>query len=246
METSTTHTSWHVERLIAFFLFLLFFLPFVASGEEILLTGTFHEDEVRQRSSDDWLALTATGNGWMLQPVRVSIEKAVDPMVDEEGAAMTGRQVTAMPVDEPLLLVRGQRVSPGVVTAAVPDTADLRLQSTSALRFGTSTYQLRFRCGGAKDDSGDVRCSLDLELGDTIQTLAYYSAMRDEQQTLTFTGEVTPTVIWAGDLDRDGQLDLLLDTSDHYNQYAPTLYLSSAARKGQLMARVALFRSTGC
>jgi hypothetical protein len=60
MENRHASNSWRIERWIAFVLFLLFFLPFVARGEEILLTGSFHHGEVRQRSSDDWLALTET------------------------------------------------------------------------------------------------------------------------------------------------------------------------------------------
>ena len=46
-------------------------------------------------------------------------------------------------------------------------------------------------------------------------------------------------LLWAGDLDRDGRLDLLLDLSEHYNMSLPTLFLSSAAADSDLVAPVA-------
>ena len=53
-------------------------------------------------------------------------------------------------------------------------------------------------------------------------------------------------ILWAGDIDRDGRLDLLIDMSNHYNVSAPTLFLSSHAGKGQLVARVASLGLSGC
>jgi hypothetical protein len=52
--------------------------------------------------------------------------------------------------------------------------------------------------------------------------------------------------LWAGDLDLDGSLDLLLDTSDHENVTEMRLFLSSAAKHGQLVSEVAKFTRVGC
>ena len=244
METSSP--TYRLERWIAFFLFLLFFLPFVARGEDLLLTGTFHQDEVTHASSDDWLALVSTPRGWMLQPVGVVIERDHDPIVDLEGE-MTGKRVTAIAVDEPLLLVRGRRLGPGAVTPAMPDAADLRLQEPATLRLGGVASTLRYRCNEkVEDEYGFFPCALQLVTGTSVQTLATYSSMRDEHNNLLLAGSASPTVLWAGDLDHDGRLDLVIDTSWHYNLYAPSLYLSSAAAPGQLVAKVATFSSAGC
>ncbi|MEM7512736.1 MAG: hypothetical protein AAF388_17515, partial [Bacteroidota bacterium] len=58
--------------------------------------------------------------------------------------------------------------------------------------------------------------------------------------------ETRVEILWSGDIDRDGELDLLINTSHHYNLYLPTLYLSSRAEKGKLLRRMASFRATGC
>lgn len=52
-------------------------------------------------------------------------------------------------------------------------------------------------------------------------------------------------LLWAGDLDGDGKLDLLLQ--DHgYNRSSIRLFLSSAAHPGRALREVAQFYKTGC
>lgn len=52
---------------------------------------------------------------------------------------------------------------------------------------------------------------------------------------------------WAGDLDRDGQLDLIYNLAGHYTETRLALYLSSAAKPGELVGLVARWDgSCGC
>ncbi len=53
-------------------------------------------------------------------------------------------------------------------------------------------------------------------------------------------------LLWAGDIDRDGIPDLLIDTSNHYNISTIALFLSSKADKGKLYKKVAIFETIGC
>jgi hypothetical protein len=55
-----------------------------------------------------------------------------------------------------------------------------------------------------------------------------------------------PNLIWAGDLDGDGALDLLIDLSDHYNMLRPTLYMSRKRGGRTLLEPVAAHESVGC
>ena len=77
------------------------------------------------------------------------------------------------------------------------------------------------------------------------QALFTYSAYFEGTQRL-WESDNGPFVLWAGDLDLDGRLDLLLDTSDHENVNEMRLFLSSAAKPGQFVSEVALFRQLGC
>ncbi len=50
------------------------------------------------------------------------------------------------------------------------------------------------------------------------------------------------SVVWAGDLDRDGIIDLIIDdVDDGYNRYVWALYLSSEAEPGSIVKMVASF-----
>lgn len=55
-----------------------------------------------------------------------------------------------------------------------------------------------------------------------------------------------PSLLWAGDLDGDGKLDLIMDTTDNYNVRNVTLFLSTKAKPGKLVEKVVSHESTGC
>ena len=50
-------------------------------------------------------------------------------------------------------------------------------------------------------------------------------------------------IVWAGDLDRDGQLDLVVNLHRKYSWYPYRLLLSSFAANGQLVGDAALFET---
>jgi hypothetical protein len=58
-----------------------------------------------------------------------------------------------------------------------------------------------------------------------------------------FVDEPHYDVIWAGDLDRDGQLDLVVNLHRKYSWHPYRLLLSSLASKGQLVGDAALFET---
>jgi hypothetical protein len=57
----------------------------------------------------------------------------------------------------------------------------------------------------------------------------------------------SPQVVWMGDLDRDGQLDLFLHDATHESgAQSWTLYLSSQAKGKHIFGRAAQFWIPGC
>jgi hypothetical protein len=84
--------------------------------------------------------------------------------------------------------------------------------------------------------------------GDTRQALFELSASRAKGSATPWVvgNDALPQLLFAGDLDRDGRLDLLIDTTDHYNVSKPTLFLSSAAYKGVFLRRVSEHVAVGC
>jgi hypothetical protein len=56
-----------------------------------------------------------------------------------------------------------------------------------------------------------------------------------------FVDEPHFLIEWAGDIDGDGRLDLVTNLNAKYSLHPVTLWLSSTARRGQLVGRVAVF-----
>lgn len=236
--------DYRLERWIAFLLFLLFFLPFVANADEILYTDLFHGDEVTAKSGEPFLALVCTGAGCVLQPVKVQVTPEFDPIVDAEDER-TGKRVSAAGVDEHVYLLKSKRLHPGVVTTATPASTELLpVSKPQTITLGTSKYRLHYRCGSAPDPEGFVDCALVLEAQGVTQVLASFPALSDGGKLNPL--DIEQYVMFAGDLDHDGKLDLLANVSGHWNEWRPALFLSSAAKEGELVARVAELVATGC
>lgn len=51
---------------------------------------------------------------------------------------------------------------------------------------------------------------------------------------------------FAGDIDGDGIIDFIIDTSRHYNQLSPTLYLSKPAKEKGSVIPIAIQNTVGC
>lgn len=93
------------------------------------------------------------------------------------------------------------------------------------------------------DGSGE--CPLVAAEGGRRQVLASFTIYRP-QPNLEFAAEANPRLLWAGDLDRDGRLDVLIDLSNHYSVSRPTLFLSAPATGDDKLRKVAEFVTTGC
>lgn len=82
--------------------------------------------------------------------------------------------------------------------------------------------------------------------GATKQLVFSTVGMPDMQGNPNGGGEITPFVHWAGDLDGDGKIDLLLDIpydmsdqTQYYCEISERLYLSSSARSNEVLYKAA-------
>jgi hypothetical protein len=231
MEPETN--DYRLERWIAIILSLLFFLPFVARGEEILYTSTYHPNEIQTTTGESFLALIS-GDETSLESTTVAVAAVRGP-----GRDQTLTRVEA-PDFEDVFLVRGSRLSAGPVIPADPTPAARRTRASFAL--GATLYEVRCNCSPHADPDGFIDCTLWLEHDGRNQVLLRFPVIYEgELET-----DVLERVAFAGDLDRDGRLDLIADVSGHWNEWRVVLFLSSAAEEGDLVAQVAEFRSNGC
>jgi hypothetical protein len=219
---------------------------FAGSPVELLRTGSFHGDEVAPNSAGPWFALVFDSDGAHLQSAEVSITAEVDPLLDDEGEA-SGRAVTITPPIEAVVLLRGiATLKPGRIPTALIDQT-IERGDTVAVSVGPRHYTFAMHCvrHAPFDSQQQQDCHLTLEEGTAESSLFTYLAYSDGDQ-MQWGSERTPMVIWAGDIDGDDRLDVLLDTSNHSNGEDTTLYLSSLAAPGQVVKSVASFASFGC
>ncbi len=224
------------------FLLLAFALP---GAHALQPPGTFHRGEAVARHGERWLALRVQADDARLETARLRVKTVFDELLDAEGEA-TGAEVGSDKTDV-VTYLRGAGLHAGpVVRARSEDTAGDSGLVAQTLTLDDKTYQLATRCEAAVAESRFL-CGIALIEGRHSQTLVRMTAQRGEGATGFMLGDdASPHVIFAGDLDRDGKLDLIFDTTDHYNLSRPVLFLSGAAEGDELLHAVAEHSAVGC
>jgi hypothetical protein len=180
----------------------------------------------------------------------VTVRPVFDGMLDDPGQA-SGREVSSMLDDAHVVaFLRGPGLRAGTVEPATvaPGDDDSPLPHYT-IAFHGRVYRIRTQCD---PDSGEpvegqlqFDCRIVLSGVAGPQTLARMRGYRDGA-AVHVGDDATPALLFAGDLDRDGELDLLFDVTDHYNKLQPTLFLSSPAATGEGLLQAAQFTQVGC
>jgi hypothetical protein len=211
---------------------------------DILPTGVFHNDEVAPNSDKKvWFGLLRSNVTYRVAKTMINVTSVNDPILDEENEK-SGWEVSTSSDDSCLLLI-GNLTLPEreVQRVAVPEyiypgdsvsfthldvnytfvaTGEKRKVQESPLWYEVWNYKLYFK----SEKGGKVNKSL------LVATPNF-----DDKMIM---------IIFAGDIDGDEILDLIIDTSRHYNGTTLTLYLSKQADKGEVLKPVGAHSSVGC
>lgn len=215
-----------------------------AAAVELLAPGEALGDATMVGRSR-WLGLYVDGRVFELRSVDVEIE-AFDGDV-AGGSVAVGVTVPDSPV--PLLLLRGGSIAAGSVPTAFAGLAAIPRGGSISLDLdGESSTLLVEAAKGLAED--DVPARMVLIRGREEQVIA----VADDSDEIypafgVYLDGLLPRLVWAGDLDGDRRLDLVLEAITSEGNRILSLYLSSEARGGELVrvgARAELFAPSGC
>jgi len=226
-----------------------------APAQKLLMTGHFHGDEVQAKSGEIWLGLFRTRNGgYELRNTKIKVDREYDGIVDfgDKEVKTTGKALS-VPHGDPIFLVRGlSELKPGRVATAAPtqpyrksEALDRHLTcgQTITLKFKNQCARLIVSGRPVKDKDGYDWQSFGYKV--TLQCTGRSQVIYGSDDCHVYI-DGSPSLIWAGDLDGDGRIDLFIDMTNHYNVSAPTLFLSSKAGRGRQVKKVAGFWCCGC
>ena len=221
----------------------------------LLQPGVYHGDEFPEfaESGQSWLGLVQDEGQYSLVPMKISVATVHDGIVDEAGE-MTGKALTVDVAAEVVMLVPIDELEPGPVVAAEDTTV-----------FGTFLYpgqQRRLYAGKGVDDLdylvyGRVEPHVQKSWA-TLRILDYGISVvcqdqfgdHVERKIVSIdqaSEDGAPRLLFAGDLNRDGHFDLLMDLTTHYNVSHPALFLSRVGSDGApTWEKVAELLTTGC
>jgi len=221
-----------------------------AASPQLLVPGNHYSGRVNTVTGETWLGLFRSDSGWALETTDVTVVAIPNPCTDT-GNQKTGRRVGVSRPDSPLFLVRNApSLEPGAAQAAV--TGVMRLYPGERREFDLGSPAVRWAIAAY----GSVPAPRPGGAGDYAITEYSLVASRTPWTTweplFTFrapdagTGlRSPPTVLWAGDVSGDGNLDVFMDLTAGDLPGPLALYLSYPGGS-QLMRKVAEYQPGHC
>lgn len=219
----------------ALLLLPMFFQSKTSPGSTVQIwsSGAMHPNEVLGKTGETWYGLFNVKTGFELLPTKITV------LDSSTVAGLYQKYVRTDRDTDPVFLIRG--------------LPELWRGPVKTVFFGY--FQPRPSNGIALFVSNELMSQYNLYVTgkESTETISDYELILSHQQTKqvlssrnpTYT-EALPTLRWAGDLDGDGKLDILVDMTDHYNASETTLFLSSRAAPNELVKKVASHRKIGC
>ena len=213
------------------FVFCLLFSSGAYAEPSLLMEGLFHSDEVDVQDGDDVWVLYKDGKKSYLKQDKVSVALKFDEVVDQEGQMSAKDVVLHNPMDDVVVVMAGLDFEVGVVEQGsfVDDCGAGFLDQGCLVSFDEDVSKFEMISKREAD--------MDMSLTPYVYDLSYKGVvLKDVYQ-----------ILWVGDLDRDGKLDVLVDSQAHYNTvYRYDLYLSSQAKEGEALGLAAQLWAVGC
>ena len=221
----------------------------------IFNTTGYHGDEVPANiGSKKFYGLFQNAAGFYLDTTTVNTSIWYDPIVDDDSTKPTGIELKTSNPDTNRLLISGiDYLKTGKITTANITNLYHEPRAYTHIKHGDS---LRFVFEGKTYvlfATGYEKQHPDLPLEKQVFNYRLFISGLKKGQPVTQLLTAQPQfddaqieILFCGDIDGDHLPDFIIDTTNHYNVFQPTLYLSGKAGANQLLKMVAKHTSVGC
>ncbi|MBX9569030.1 MAG: hypothetical protein K2X77_09050 [Candidatus Obscuribacterales bacterium] len=209
------------------------------AAQQLLVPRTFHAEEVTAKSGESWIAVTADSK----KRIALKINTVKDAVADE-GNKKTGKQVVTPGIKSIFIVKNVPNVGVGKCTTVLNKETELWKKPAVNLVLGKKSYKIELKLKVGKAKEGDTytpaHCALTVSDGTRTDTILDTDCVAELQ------GLEAPRILWAGDIDMDGKLDLLIDGSTESNMSKLMLFTSSPAKPGKILTKVGELTTYGC
>ncbi|MEK6492583.1 hypothetical protein [Myroides odoratimimus] len=218
---------------------------------DLIMTGNFHEGEIVGNVGGKlWVGLVKETDGsYGVYKLNPSVELIHDVVLDEVGE-MTGNKISAKSVGEIIFMTNEGLITKGTDLAHVVLPKIIYPGESKDFSFNSKEYTLFSK--GEKGAPYTYTTNEGEEVkAYEIKKYSLFLKIKGQEDVITLLDlshleEATPTIDFAGDLNNDGILDFLINTTYNYNMSRYTLYLSDG-KQGQIkVLPVAALVSLGC
>ncbi|MBC5991369.1 hypothetical protein [Pontibacter cellulosilyticus] len=216
---------------------------------KLLLEGSFHKEEVWQHAEKkSWLAVFYENGTYYLRPTTIQIKPAYDPVADSDMEVngkriISGREVTSQDSNAVFFLTGLKNYKAGTIDTVALSRNILPANKSLSYTFKGKSYSIKAFGDSTKLSEHEYAYqNYGWKVSGTKKGKYVEQVLAQDE----YFDDSIYTLLWAGDIDRDGTPDLLIDVSNHYNVSSIVLFLSSFAEKGKLYEKVALFETVGC
>ena len=210
---------------------------------KILPPGTFHNDEVEPNADKiNWIGLFKGKDGFYLSSTKIKLENIYDAVLDEDESQKTGWEVTTDRTDSCYILIEPMPYLKAMPVREAPLKKEINPKEKVTFQYLGIEYTI-FAVGGIRyENQAPAVYNYKLYLtaiinGQKVTDLLVSTPIFDDNMI---------QILFAGDIDGDQKLDLIIDTSCDYNAVTPTLYLSKPSDEGHLVKPVGSHTSVGC
>ena len=224
------------------------YIPDITSENHLILpVGIFHSDEVWDSvAQQKWIGLFKGERGYYNSTVQVQTNRVYDIILDDDDGMTTGWEVKTLNPDSCLLLINNDSfLDSGMVNRVLTDIKIIIPGDTLKFFFKGKHYSL-FATGGK------LKVQDDFDWYELWNYKLYLSSSKNGNQinqlivAIPRFRDTMLEIQFIGDIDADDNIDLIINTSNHYNAISPTLYLSKPADSNSLLKIIGTHKSTGC